>query len=104
MAGTWCPNCRAFMVDGTTCPECRRRLAWGKINLAIKELADGCHPKNTMVLGAIEAVAFLMQDRQALIHQHRRDMRDEQRAASRSSGEAFDQGRDEGRRAERDNW
>jgi hypothetical protein len=109
MAATWCPDCRAFMADGTTCHECRRRRAWGTVNRAIFELLDfrkttrgvqGFESLNAdfSVLTELEAVAMLMQERQALLHQHRRDMRDEQRAVQRGSSEAFDDGRDAGRR------
>lgn len=80
MAGTWCPDCRAFMADGTTCPECRRRRAWGTINAAISELLDlrrSAYGPVGQVLSELEAVALLMQERQALIHRHHREIRDE---------------------------
>ncbi len=92
MAGQWCPDCRAFMADGTTCPECRRRRAWGTINRTIHALVGG-----TTLLTTLEAVAFLMQDRQALIDRHRREMNDEARAAQRGARDAYDQGHDDGR-------
>lgn len=97
--GKWCPDCRAWMSDGTTCHECRRRRAWGTINRAIYESWTG-RPGD--ILEVLEAVAMLMQERQALLHHHRQTMADEQRAAQRGSAEAYSTGLDEGRREGRD--
>ena len=94
MAGTWCPDCRAFMADGTTCPDCRRRRAWGTV-LGILATCQVVVLNDQLKDQALEAVALLMQDRQALVHRQ---------GASRASGEAFDQGRDEGRREGRGDW
>lgn len=111
MAGTWCPDCRAFMADGTTCPECRRRLAWGTI-LGAAYLGMTFEPSGTGVgirpnqagLAVIGAVAILMQERQALLHQLRKQAVEDQRAAQRGSSEAYDDGRDAGRREGRGDW
>jgi len=101
MTTAWCQTCRALMLDGKTCPECRRRRAWGVINDAIHELLP---QRPSGVFEELEAVALLMQERQALIHQHRRDMRDEARAAQRDSRDSYIQGHDEGRREGRGDW
>lgn len=119
MAGQWCPDCRAYVADlELKCQECRRRRCWGAILRVIKVaesdpwlfLAFEPGEYGPPAAGyqaidrALEAVAFLMQDRQALIHQHHRAMADEQRAFSRGAGEAYDMGKDDGRREGRGDW
>ena len=110
MTGAWCPSCRqAWAANGTDCEDCRRRRNWGVVLTAIAErmplapLGGGQGVGPTAETGAVlAAVAALMQERQALLHRHRRELRDEQREAQRGARDAYDQGRDDGRRDGRD--
>jgi hypothetical protein len=109
MGTGWCPDCRAFVpAAGGECGECRRRQAWGLIVTALHRWHAIADHESQVVGGELNdvlgAVGFLMQDRQALIHQHRREMRDEDRAAQRGARDSYDQGRDEGRREGRGDW
>lgn len=105
----WCPDCRAYVsVKDGSCTECRRREAWGLILTTLKRWHGVADHESQVAAGELNdvlgAVGFLMQDRQALIHQHRRDMRDEARAAQRDSRDSYIQGHDEGRREGRGDW
>lgn len=101
----WCPTCLAgYMFQGATeCSDCTRRKSWGTV-LGILATCRVVVLNDQLQNEVLAAVALLMQERQALVHQHRRDMMDEQRAASRGAGEAFDDGRDAGRREGRGDW
>lgn len=104
----WCPDgCGHYIrAEDDRCADCRRRRAWGTILTALASMDSLAQDVGATVHldESLAAVALLMQDRQALVHQHRRDMTDEQKAANRAARETYDQGHDDGRRESRGDW
>jgi hypothetical protein len=102
----WCPTgCGHYIrAEDEQCTDCRRRRAWGTVNRAILELTDGTERDQRIVLGALEAIGLLMQERQALVYRYNREALDEQRATNRAARESYDQGRNDERREGRGDW
>jgi hypothetical protein len=86
---TWCRG------RSEACDECHRLRAWGDLAEAV--YAAWRLASDEVGENGLAALAFLMQERQALVHRHRREINEEAREAQRGARDSYSEGVERGR-------